>query len=63
MNNNKILSMTNLGKNYVVKRLNNKTEADKLLRGFKLLSSQEKETLMIFLDALLISKRSEDKAG
>ncbi len=61
--NNKILPMTNLGKNYVLKRLNSKTEADKLLRGFKLLSSQDKKTLMIFLDAFLISKRSEDEAG
>jgi len=54
MNNNKVVNISNLSRRPANKEVD--AEAASLLGKFKRLSSKEKETIMILIDAFLLEK-------
>lgn len=63
--NNNVIKLSNITKSSISKKVKQKLDSDidRLNRGYKRLSPQEKDTLFILLDAFLCMNGPNDIAG
>lgn len=61
--NNNVIKLSNITKSSISKKVKQKSDIDRLTRGYKRLSPQEKDTFFILLDAFLCMNGSDNIAG